>query len=192
MRRIIVIAAALGLVGVTSRADAQSRWTLEASTDAAFPTEKVGNADLRTGLGFEISGRYRIQPHLAVYAGWDWHHFSTDEPLAGQKMDIEDTGYAFGLRFDHPLVSSTAGWLRFGGTANHIELESARGDLVGDSGHGLGWEAGGGLSVPIGRRLSLTPGVRYRALSRDVEIGNVATPTDLRYFTVGMGLVIAF
>jgi hypothetical protein len=38
----------------------------------------------------------------------------------------------------------------------------------------------------------LTPGVRYRALSRDVEIGGVATPTDLRYVTAGIGLVIAF
>jgi hypothetical protein len=107
-------------------------------------------------------------------------------------MDVEDTGYAFGLRFEHPLTARTAYWARLGGTANHIELEDAGGDIVFDSGHGVGWEAGGGVTVPVGDRLTLTPGVRYRALSRDVEIGGVTAPVRLRYVAVGMGVAYHF
>jgi hypothetical protein len=48
------------------------------------------------------------------------------------------------------------------------------------------------LSVPIGTRLTLTPGVGYRSLSRDVEIGGVTTPTDLEYVVVGAGIAFTF
>ena len=192
MRRIVGVTTAVALLGVVGVAGAQSRWSLEAMGGAAFATQKLGGADLGTGVGLEVNGRYRVMPHLAVYAGWDWHHFASDRPLIGGDMDVEDTGYAFGLRFEHAIVSRTAYWLRFGGTANHIELEDTRGDIVFDSGHGLGWEVGGGLAIPMGDRLMLTPGVRYRALSRDVEFGGVAANGELKYVTVGVGLAYRF
>ena len=188
MRRIIVITSAIALLVGPGDAGAQSRWSVEAIGGAAFATQKFSGAELGTGLGLEVNARYRVLPHLAVYGGWDWHHFPSDQPLAGGDMDVEDTGYAFGLRFEHPLSSRTAYWVRLGGTANHIELEDAGGDILIDSGHGMGWEAGGGVTVPIGYRLTLTPGVRYRALSRDLAIGGVTAPVDLRYVTVGMGI----
>jgi opacity protein-like surface antigen len=192
MRRIIAVASAIATVAGAGVAGAQSRWSIEASGGAAFATEKIGGADLGTGIGLEVNGRYRIMPHLAVYGGWDWHHFPVEQPPPGGDMDIEDTGYAFGFRFEHPLAGRTAGWLRVGGIANHIELENADGDIVSDSGHGLGWEAGAGLAVPIGDRVRLTPGARYRALSRDVEMGGVTAAVDLRYVTLGMGIAYAF
>ena len=46
--------------------------SIEASGGAAFTTQKFGDADLGTGVGLELIGRYRFMPHLAVYAGWDW------------------------------------------------------------------------------------------------------------------------
>ena len=187
-----VLFAAIAVLTLTTVAGAQSRWTLEASGGAAFATQKLGDADLGTGVGLGINGRYRVMPHLAVYAGWDWHHFPTDRPLPGGDVDFEDTGYAFGLRFEHPMMARAAYWLRLGGTANHIEVENRRGRLISDTGHGLGWEAGGGLTVPVSTRLMLTPGLRYRALSRDLELGDVATPVDLRYVTVGLGLAYRF
>jgi opacity protein-like surface antigen len=188
----MVITGAAAMLAGAGVASAQGRWSVELSGGAAFATEKIGDADLNTGFGLGLTGRYRFLPHLAVYGGWDWHHFTVDQPVGGEDVDIEDTGYTFGLRFEHPLVSRVAGWVRAGGTANHIELENESGSLVSDSGHGLGWEIGGGLSVPIGTRLTLTPGVRYRSLSRDVEIGGVTTPTDLRYVVAGAGIALTF
>jgi opacity protein-like surface antigen len=187
-----VVTTVVALLTVAGTAGAQNRWSIEASGGAAFATQKLGNADLGTGVGFEMNGRYRIMPHLAVYAGWDWHHFPSDRPLAGGDMDFEDTGYAFGLRFEHPVMTRLAYWVRVGGTANHIEVEDVRGDIISDTGHGLGWEAGGGLTIPVSNRLMLTPGVRYRALARDMELGGVNTPVDLEYVTVGIGLAYRF
>lgn len=192
MRRVMTIATAMALLAGLNVAGAQSRWSVEASGGAAFATSELGGTDLGTGFGFEVNGRYRFMPHLALYAGWDYHHFPTDGPVSGGDMDVEDTGYAFGMRFEHPMASSVAGWIRVGGIANHIELENAAGTIVADSKHGLGWEAGAGLAIPIGERLSLTPGARYRSLSRDLDMGSSTAPVNLRYVSVGMGFAYLF
>lgn len=192
MRRIVAVTTAIALLAGTGVAGAQSRWSVEAIGGVAFATQKLGEVDLGTGAGLEVNARFRVMPHLAVYGGWDWHHFPSDAALAGGDVDVEETGYAAGLRFEHPLVSRAAYWLRAGATANHIELEDGDGDIVFDSGHGIGWEVGGGVTIPMGTRLSLTPGVRYRALSRDLELGGGATPVDLRYLTVGAGVAYRF
>jgi opacity protein-like surface antigen len=140
-----------------------------------------------------------LQRHLLAYAGWEWHHFATDNLIASQELDVEETGYTFGLRFEHPLrgESSADGsalgyWLRAGGTVNHIEIENDDGDIVADTDHGLGWEVGGGLTIPLRDRLALTPGVRYRALSRDLALGQTTRSVSLRYVTATVGLTIAF
>ena len=190
---IIRAAAALPLVLLAGRpALAQSRWSLEATGDAAFPTQTLAGADLKTGGGFGANARYRFMPHLAAYAGWEWHMQQSTQLLVGETLDLNDTGYTFGLRFEHPLVARTAGWLRAGGLANHIEIENTEGVIIQDTGHGLGWEVGGGLTVPIAARLALTPGLRYRTLSRDVKVGGPTRSSTLSYVTTGIGLAYTF
>lgn len=189
MRRVVIAAGALALLAGASVTSAQSRWSLELTGGAAFATEKVAGEDLNTGFGLGLAARYRFLPHLSVYGGWDWHQFSVDN-VAGD-LDLVDNGYMFGLRFEHPLLARVSYWARAGGIANHIEVEDD-GDLMWDSGHDLGWEVGGGLSVPIGARVKLTPGLRFRSLSRDVEIDGVNTPTDLRYLVIGTGVAWTF
>jgi hypothetical protein len=133
---------------------------------------------------------YRFMPHAAAYAGWDWLHFSSDRSFAGTDMDFEETGYAFGVRFDHPFrgESGGAGYrIRFGGTYNHIEVENAEGDLVADSGHGLGWEIGTGVIFPFGNAWRITPGVRYRSLGRTLTVGSVESDVDLTYLSFELG-----
>src|SRR5688572_11412282 len=93
---------ALLLIAAGGTLEAQSRWRFELGGGAAFPTEDVGNTSLNTGFGLEGTVGYRVQPHLWVYAGWDWHRFSSDLPIAAQS-DFEETGYAFGLQFEHPI-----------------------------------------------------------------------------------------
>ena len=107
---------------------------------------------------------------------------------------MEETGYAAGLRFEHPLTadSRTALWVRGGATINHLELEDVNGDLIDDSGHGLGWEAGAGVAVRVGGSWDLTPGIRYRSLSRDVEVADVTIPVQLQYLAFEMGIRLTF
>jgi hypothetical protein len=181
---LLIVAAQPGL--------SQSRWSGELTGDAAFATQTLAGADLRTGGGFGVNARYRFQPHLSAYAGWEWHLQQSTELLPEQTLDLNDTGYALGLRFEHPLASGTAVWGRAGGLYNHIEVENEEGKIIHDTGHGLGWEAGTGFTIPLTARLGLTPSVRYRTFSRDVTLAGATRASTLSYVTTGIGIAFTF
>src|SRR5690606_14067184 len=98
MRTRLAVAA---LLLVPAALQGQSRFSVEVGAHAAVPIQDFGNAELETGLGFGANIRYRIQPHLAAYAGWEWQHFTTE--VLATDLDVEETGYTFGLRFEHPF-----------------------------------------------------------------------------------------
>jgi len=192
--RRIVGTITLALLALPASSPAQSRVGFEFRAGAALPTQDLADAELQTGLGFEGTIGYRLMPHLGLYAGWDWHHFNAKQSFAGADLDFETTGYAFGLRFQHPFRGETGGvayQLRAGGILNHIEVEDHDGDLVVDTGHGLGFEVGAGLAIPM-RGWQLVPGVRYRSLKRDFEIGTTTTPGTLSYLTIDLGFARRF
>ena len=184
------------LLLVPAAVAAQSRFSLEAGANAAIPIQDFGNAELETGLGFGANVRYRIQPHLAAYAGWEWQHFTTE--VLATELDVEETGYTFGLRFEHPFGSEATGgrggpawWVRAGGLLDHIELEDDAGEGESTS-HGLGWEAGLGISYPLSARVALAPGVRIRMLRREIDMGFGPQDATLSYLTAGLGVVVGF
>ena len=194
MRTPMVIA----LLALTPSAmTAQSPFSLELGAGVAVPVQDFGNAELGTGFGFGANVRYRFQPHLLGYAGWEWFHFSAE--LAPAELDVEQTGYTFGLRYEHPFGSerpaeapAPAWWVRAGGLLAHVELEDDAGEPAGDTNHGLGWEAGAGISWPLTTRIAVTPGVRFRMLGREIDMGLGAQDATLTYITAGVGVAIAF
>lgn len=189
-RLLLVVPLALGVC--TSSALAQSRFSLDFNAGAAMPTQDLGDAALGTGFGFGAAANLRVMPHLHLYAGWEWHRFATDEPFLGNDYDVEDTGYAFGTRFQHPLSTKLDAWVRAGGLFNHVELEDDAGQIVSDSGHELGWEAGGGLGYWISDKVAIMPGVRYRTYSADLTLGQSTVPVDLSYVTAEIMLTYRF
>jgi len=193
MRSSVVLMAVLLLLcaGVAPASDGP--WSVELLGGAAFTTEDMGDAELGTGLGFEASVAYRVMQHLDVYGGWDWRHFMADESFAGSDVDVEETGYALGVRFVHPIGTSTLSYIiRAGATYDHIEIENDEGDVVADSEHGLGWEGGVGLDIPLGEDWRVRPMARYRTLSRDIDIEDESTSVDLSYVTLEVGLSRSF
>lgn len=177
----------------TTPRTADGRFGMEFRSGAGFATAKLGDADLRTGFGFEATLTYRFLPHTSAYAGWGWHSFSAAESFAGADTEFEETGYTVGLQFAHPLGETGLQYLVRGGLLlNHIEVENTDGDIFADTKHGAGWQIEGGLSIPLSRGMQLLPSVRYRALSRDLRIGDVTTALDLRYLSVGAGLAWTF
>lgn len=108
----------------------------------------------------------------------------------------EETGYAYGLRFEYPFMSdresSPAIRIHAGGTYNHLEFENADGDQVADSDHGVGWEPGAGVAFPVGDAWKITPGARFRSLSRDVTVADVTTDVDLRYIAADVAVSWSF
>jgi opacity protein-like surface antigen len=170
---------------------AQNRASFELRGHSSFPTEDFGNTNLQNGLGFEAMFDYRFLPHLSAYVGWGWNQMTTDVPQ--NELDVEETGYLFGLQFNHPIGD---GWLsyyvRAGGTYNHLEIEDTSGDILDDSGHGLGYRLGLGLDITVLGNLHIKPGVKYQALTRDVTIATITNSVDHNYFAAGVGFAFDF
>ncbi len=99
------LALCVGLVLLVSLqwVQGQDRLSLEVRSGVAYATQDLGDADLGAGVGFEATVGYRFMPHLSGYAGWGWGHFAADASFAGPNVDVEETGYTFGLHFMHPL-----------------------------------------------------------------------------------------
>ena len=172
-------------------ASAQDRWTVEVRGGVTIPTETFLDADLERGAGLEATIGYDIAPALAVYAGWDWQRFEQTEGVPFT-TDVEDTGYAFGIRYSPRLSGALGPWLRVGAVYDHVELEDEAGDTIGDSQHTLGLEVGGGVTIRLGEALALTPGVRYRRFKPDVTIGQATTSTTVSYIAADVGLALKF
>lgn len=189
MKKLLLTIVALTLLTSLNQSIAQDKWSLEFRPGANYATQDIADADLGLGFGAELTIAYRFMPHLAAYAGWSYNNFAADQSFAGTDASFEETGYTFGFQFIHPIGESDIKYLvRLGGTYNHIEIENNAGDIIIDSGHGLGWQAEAGLVIPLSERFSLLPSVRYRSLNRNIDINNVSTSVNLNYLTVGVGL----
>ena len=180
----------LGASGATAQ---ESRLGFELRGGAVTVTEDPAGADLGTGASVAFTLSYRLQPHLGLYGGWGWRRFPSEESFAGAGVDFEQTGYVAGLRFEHPFRGEEPGAglayrLHAGGTWEHFELEDGD-DRLADSGHGLGWEAGAALVVPIAKSWQLVPGVSYRSLDRDVTVGTTTSPVRLRAVVFDIGVM---
>ena len=185
MRTTYLVSIVLTLVtALPGAASAQQRWQFDLTPGVAIPTDRIGGAEPGTGIGLEGTLSVRVMPHLAIYGGWGWRNFAPCESVCGvDGVDVEETGYVFGARFEHPLGDGRAPLLmvKTGVAWAHIELENGQGRIVRDSGHGLGWDIGAGLIFDAGPDWRFTPAVRYRQLDRDIETMGQGMPARLRY-----------
>lgn len=196
MKKTIIATSALVLagLGLSAPVSGQNNFGLEFRGNGAISTQDTEREYSENGFGFEATLQYQFHPNLSAYAGWDWARFSALNSIAGSDMDLEETGYVLGVRFQRPFTetSPTSWWVRFGGIYDHLELENADGDVIDDSGHGLGVEGGAGISVPFAGRWSLTPGIRYRSLSRDLEVEGVEVPVKMESLAFELGVAVRF
>jgi hypothetical protein len=170
-----------------------SKFSFELNAGPSLAIQDLGGTDLNIGLGFEGTITYRFMPHLGAYAGWGWNKFASDEQFEGIDADFEETGYVFGLEFKHPFLTSDISWLvRAGGLYNHLEIENSDGDIVWDTGHGLGYQVVAGIEVPIGEKWSLTPTIKFHSLSREIDVSGGNRELDQRYLGARIGLVRNF
>lgn len=191
-KAIVIVIVAFTMMCFSQTTFAQDRWSIELRPGINIATKKLGEADLKTGFGGEGTVAFRFLPHLAVYAGWGWNKFGSDQQLNGTELEYEETGYTYGLQFTHPIKESRMSvMVRAGGLYNHIEVEEGN-DINADSGHGFGWQVEGGLVMPLGEKLRVIPSVRFRSLGRDLTIEGVTKSVDLNYISAGLGLSFTF
>lgn len=182
---IVILAFCMSITSIS-----QNRWSVEFRPDINFPTEKFGDSKMDTGFGFEFMGAYRTMEHLSIYAGWSFNTFNIQD----SDYDLDETGYTFGLQWIHPLGLSTSlsYLLRGGATYNHIEIENTQGDIISDSRHGFGYQLEAGINYNLGNHWDLRPTIRYRALSRDLDIEGTMATVDLNYLSFGLGIAKTF
>ena len=187
MKPLTNVAFLLMVVGATAPVEAQ-RLTLDLRPVVATPSRLAGS-DLDMGLGFGAAVAYQLQPHLHLYGGWDWLQFASEQSFLGADHDFGETGYVFGLRFEHPFGDASPMLYRVegGGTYKHVEIENEDGDIVADSKHRLGYEFGLGLLWPVGNTWRVGPTMRYRSLEPKFDMTGATTRGTLRY----MGLELS-
>jgi hypothetical protein len=119
--------------------------------------------DLHPGPSFGATVSYATSDRLAVYAGFSRSRFGcADGFCADRRTTLTSAGVEAGARLTFPARG--APWLRAGVIRHSLRYESRPVDGGGSTGKetdGVGLEAGGGMEVRLGKRLSLTPGVRY-------------------------------
>ncbi|KAB2866945.1 MAG: porin family protein [Bacteroidales bacterium] len=169
------------------------RFGFELSGGASFATSKPGDAKLNSGFGFEGIFHYQFMPHAGVYGGWGWNRFGANKSFAGLDVCFEETGYVLGLQFKHPIgTKALSYYLRAGGLYNHIEIENKDGDIIGDTDHGLGFQLAAGIDYTLGKNWSITPGLKFNYLNRDVEMGGVTTSLNHNYLSFRVGFLKRF
>ena len=169
------------------------RFGLELSSGVSMATNKLSESTLNPGYGFEGIFHYRFMSHLGAYAGWGWNRLGAEESFAGNDVCFEETGYVLGLQYKHSLRNSLIQYyLRAGALYGHIETENSEGDVFNDTGHGLGWQAAGGIDVPIGKNWSFTPGVKFNSLSRDSDFDGVTKNLKHNYVSLRVGFLKRF
>ncbi len=171
----------------------QSRFSFELNSGPSIANKDLGGADLNIGAGFEGILHYRVMPHVSAHLGWGWNKFSADQSFAGPDMDFEETGYIFGLQFKHPFKNNSLSWfVRASGLYNHIEIENEDGDIIEDTGHGLGLQFAGGLDILLTNTWSFTPSLKLNSLSRDLESGETERNLNLNYDCLRLGFTARF
>ncbi|HYW14199.1 MAG TPA: outer membrane beta-barrel protein [Longimicrobium sp.] len=107
---------------------------------------------------------YGVTDAIGVYAGVSHSSFGCDAGFcADREMRFSSGGVEGGVELRLPVVASP--WLRAGLVSHSLQFHSgvARESEArdGQETSGVGWSAAGGVELRLGRRLSVTPGVRY-------------------------------
>jgi len=187
-----IVLAVLISVGALAQEN-EKRFGVELNGDVSFVSSDLAGGSLNTGLGFEAILQYRFMPFTSVYGGWGYSHFNANESFAGSDVDFEQTGYILGLQFKHPIGNSPVSYFaRAGALYCHIETENNSGDIISDTGHGIGWQAAAGIEVALGKNWSLAPGLKYNWLSGETDFGGSTYQLDHRTVSARIGIVKRF
>lgn len=192
--KVFITVIALAILSLSSSAqENEGRFGIEINGEVSIVSSDLNDANLNTGLGFETIIQYRFMPFTSVYGGWGYTHFNANESFAGSDIDFEQTGYILGLQFRNSIDDSPLSYFLRGGILySHIEVENNAGEIISDTGHGVGFQVAGGIEVALGKNWSLAPNVKFNSLSGETELVGVNYQLDLRYVSARLGIIKRF
>ncbi len=171
----------------------EKKFGFELNGGASFAISEPDDTHFLPGFGFEGVLHYTFTKNFGIYAGWGYNDLFADKSFLGTDKDFEETGYIVGIQYMHPLENtSIKPFLRTGILYNHIEIEDNDGNIIKDSGHGVGIQIATGVDIPLGSNWHLSPGIKVNCLSRDITMESVKQTVDYRYMQVRVGIMKKF
>lgn len=123
----------------------------------------ASNFELAPEPSFGAGASFGFTDALGVYAGYSRSTFRCESGFCVERgVRFTSQGMEAGVQLQLPVIA--APWLRAGVVRHALAYDAQPLDGAASDGEetsGTGFSAGGGLEVRLGRRLSLTPGVRY-------------------------------
>ena len=191
IRRLLAPALLLGFA-LARPAAAQTPLPLsfEVRGGVGLPT---GDFNDGAGTGWILGGtvRYRAQAVIDVYGGFDFASFPPDEEEPGVDIAFRDYGVRAGVRYELMAVApAITPWLEAGLLVNRTSVKASDDEVSAtvDADWALGFESGAGLSISIGPRAALTPGVRFR--SHKADFGDEIGSSTASYIVVDLGVLV--
>lgn len=171
--------------------------SVEVRLGVGFPTGDFANREpgiqAESGLTLAAGAAVHVTRRLALFGGYSRTRFGcTRCAEQGLDTDVTDTGGDFGLQVILPApIRGLGPWIRAGGVYHQISFSGTQGELSSDP--ALGFEVGGGISLSLLRAFRLTPGVRYRTYSAELDLGGLGEETvDVSHVLVDVGLSYRF
>lgn len=192
--KVLFAAALMATLPLTLTAQSlEKRGGFEINGGLSLATSVPGEAVTNAGAGGEALLHYRFTKHLGLYGGWGYNAFRNDYAPAGHNCDFEETGYIIGLQYKRPLESSNISvFVRGGFQYKHIEIEDPTGELLFDTTHGPGWQAGCGIDIPLSEKWSMLSEVKFNALPEREGHAAIASITGRDYFSIRIGVLKKF
>lgn len=199
MKKITTGLLALATVALAGNAQAQaipvSPFSVEVRGGLAFPTGDLEDV-AESGITVGANGTFMFTPMLGLYAGFTYNAFGLPEEADELGVDgsINTYGLDAGLKAMFATPTLPVSPFVKGGLVYHkLELDIEDVDLgeEDDTDFGLGFEVGGGVMVPLGPRLSFTPGVSYTSF-KPGDSGDGDDGENISSFRVDVGLNFRF
>lgn len=203
MKKISTGLAALAAVALAGTAQAQTGtapttpFSLELRGGLAFPTGDFGKV-VDNGYSVGADANYMFTRQLGIYGGFTYNSFGLGDLVQalGVDGDLRDYGFDAGIKAMFPTATlPVTPFLKGGAVYHRIQLagDIADGETNTKSDYSLGFEVGGGFAIPLGPRLSFTPGLTYTSYKpkdeSDVEGEDTSNVSHVR---VDVGLNIRF
>lgn len=174
--------------------------SLEFRAGAGIPLGDFAESDsgvgAEPGLAVAAGAQLHLGQVIAVYAEYQRTAFGCSRCAArGIDDEVVAEGGGFGLHATPAFpVAGLAPWLRAGAVVQQLTFTGRGSSLSSET--ATGFEAGGGVALELaGLRpgLSLTPGVRYRSFSAELDLGGLDSQTvDVNQVVVDLGLAFRF
>lgn len=144
------------------------------------------------GPAFGAGALFHLSDALSVYGAYSRTHFVCGAcDATGLDEQLVDAGAEFGVHAMPVRLGSVSPWLRAGGVYRQLTFSGEGGELSSDP--GLGFEAGGGLSVAVTRSISIAPGVRFRTYAARLDLGDLPSRTvDVSQVLADVGIAFRF